>query len=171
MGGSEINGTDLSPQSQKSLKTHKLLPFSSLKKISVRTFPKKHTEMKTGRAKKKKSKREAIASARAWADKRRRAREEEEVIVAEEVHSGDGLEMREEEEDLRMLRFFELKREERDLEREAILDEIASYEEQQVIVKAHLRLAAMKHEATQLLNRQKIEEVKREISKMEDKEE
>ena len=140
--------------------------------------------MKTGR-KKKKSKKEAIASARAWAEKRRRAREqEEEVVVAEEVHSGDrfemreevhssgdGLEMREEEEDLQILRLYELKREERDLEREALVDEIASYEEQQVIVKAQLRLAAMKHEATQLLNRQKLEEVKWEISKMEDEEE
>ena len=139
--------------------------------------------MKTGRGKKKKSKKEAIASARAWAEKRRRAREEE-VVVAEEVHSsdrlemreevhssGDGLEMREEEEDLQILRLYELKREERDLEREALADEIASYEEQQVIVKAQLRLAAMKHEATQLLNRQKLEEVKWEISKMEDEEE
>ena len=140
--------------------------------------------MKTGR-KKKKSKKEAIASARAWAEKRRRAREQEEVVVAEEVHSGDVLEMREEvngsgdglemreeeEEDLQILRLYELKREKRDLEREALADEIASYEEQQVIVKAQLRLAAMKHEATQLLNRQKLEEVKWEISKMEDEEE
>ena len=125
--------------------------------------------MNTGR-KKKKSKKEAIASARAWAEKRRRAREQEEVVVAEEVHSGDRiemreevhssgdeLEMREEEENLQILRLYELKREKRDLEREALADEIASYEEQQVIVKAQLRLAAMKHEATQLLNRQKLE--------------
>jgi len=135
--------------------------------------------MKTGR-KKKKSKKEAIASARAWAEKRRRAREEE-VVVAEEVPSSDTLEMREEvhsddgdemrDEDTRILRIFELKQEERELEREAILEEIAGYEEQIVIVKANLRLAAMKAEATHVLNKQRIEQVKREISKMEDEEE
>jgi len=127
--------------------------------------------MKTGRAKKKKSKREAIESARAWADKRRRAREEQEVIVAEEVYSGDGVEMRDEEEDTRTLRKFELKQEQHELEREAILAEIAGYDEQIVIVKANLRLAAMKAEATHVLNKQRIEQVKREISKMEDEEE
>ena len=66
---------------------------------------------------------------------------------------------------------FELKQEERVLKREALEDEIASYKEQQDIVKAHLQLAALKFEATQLLHRQKMEELKREISEMEDKEE
>jgi len=64
-----------------------------------------------------------------------------------------------------------LKQEQQELEREAILAEIAGYDEQIVIVKANLRLAAMKAEATHVLSQQKIEYVKREILKMEDEEE
>ena len=124
--------------------------------------------MKTDRVKKKKkTKNEAIASARAWAEKRRRAREEE-VVVAEEVNSyAEELASEDEEqqemtgEDTQMLRMFELKREQNELEREALQAQIVAYDEQQMIIKAQLSLAVMKAEATQVLNQQKIEYVKR----------
>ena len=118
--------------------------------------------MKIGRTKKK-TKNEAIASARAWAEKRRRAREEE-VVVAEEVNSyAEELASEDEEqqemtgEDTHMIRMFELKREQNELEREALQAQIAAYDEQQMIIKAQLSLAVMKAEATQVLNQQKIE--------------